>query len=156
MGIIDAPPAAEDQPDAALEAMEAEAEPATADLADEPPTCVGQREHAHEHEHEHEQELLVSVSSELEETESAPTVDGTPVAAVVASPVSTAPATAPVENEDCSESDAVCRVPEAYRVQVGKLLEMGYGEDFTIDRLIELVAANNGDLRATIFALLEQ
>merc|ERR1712146_109476 len=109
--IIDAPPATKapgETDDTALEAMEGKSEPAaTDDLADEPSACLEEQEQ----EQEHDGELLVSVSSELEETESAPTADSAPVAVVVASPVSTVPAAAPVENHDVFPNDSSADPP---------------------------------------------
>merc|ERR1711988_1714113 len=120
-----------------------------------------------------EQPLLVGVDDVSSENESFRSASSQDSPLVIASPVPPPfTPTAAVENHDvfpvdgavdasddaemCSEEDPLLRVPEEYRTQVGKLLEMGYAPDFSVDQLAELVAANGGDLRATIFAILEQ
>merc|ERR1712023_271071 len=50
--------------------------------------------------------------------------------------------------------DPLDRVPDAYRVQVERLIEMGYTQ--TIDELTQLVAANEGNLHATVMNILGQ
>eukprot|EP01052_Picozoa_sp_SAG31_P032811 SAG31_NODE_3636_length_4035_cov_2.230691_5_plen_485_part_00 len=64
---------------------------------------------------------------------------------VMASPV---PAGVAVENFDLNH------VPEVYRSQVERLIEMGYSQ--SVEQLTELVASNGGDLHATVMAMLGQ
>ena len=122
-------------------------------------------------------ELLVSVSSDesFADVSAAEVVEGTPVTLAAAAPYvphaendagmaaymsSLLPA--PVEHHDvfpvdtpppAAASSPLGAVPEAYQEQVARLLEMGY-ED--VDRLAALVAHHEGDIRATIMAILEQ
>lgn len=94
--------------------------------------------------------LLVSVSSSTpEEDRSTAAVDSSavaPVEVIAAEPV-------PAAYLATAAADSLAAVPEAYRMQVERLLEMGYGPD--VARLSTLVAAHDGDIRATIMALLD-
>jgi len=58
------------------------------------------------------------------------------------------------EADESAEIDPLIHVPEIYRSQVGRLIEMGYSQ--SVAQLTELVAANDGDLHATVVAMLGQ